>query len=161
MKESPTPTPPSPRASGEVPACTAWYLVEKGDTCGNILVVYFLTMKQFYTMNPSIGPDCTALVIGTNYCLSTLPNGEPPSDDNDHGTPTTTTSTPVTTPTPTQSGMVNYCNKFYQVKPGDKCVPLCRANGIRLADFFKWNPDVGDACKNMQTGSYVCVGASH
>ncbi len=118
-----------------------------------------LNLAQFYKMNPSIGSDCTSLVIGTNYCISTLPNGNPPDDDDD-GTPTTT-SAPVATPTPTQPGMIDYCNKFYQVMDGDKCGSLCKANGIGLSDLFKWNPDIGSACKNMKTGNYVCVGASH
>ncbi|EGX92283.1 LysM domain protein, putative [Cordyceps militaris CM01] len=155
----PTPDPPSPRASGEISGCTSWYLVRKGETCSSVLTMAQLNLAQFYKMNPSIGSDCTSLVIGTNYCISTLPNGNPPDDDDDD-TPTTT-SAPVATPTPTQPGMIDYCNKFYQVKDGDKFGSLCKANGIGLSDLFKWNPDIGSACKNMKTGNYVCVGASH
>ncbi|KAJ4158134.1 uncharacterized protein LMH87_008674 [Akanthomyces muscarius] len=69
------------------------------------LPAHRLNLAQFYKMNPSIGSDCTSLVIGTNYCISTLSNGNPPDDDDD-GTPTTT-SAPVATPTPTQPVMLH------------------------------------------------------
>ncbi|RYP24057.1 hypothetical protein DL765_000785 [Monosporascus sp. GIB2] len=65
---------------------------------------------------------------------------------------------PVHTPSPVQSGITKGCNKFYKVKNGDTCDGVTRSNGVSLADFYKWNPSVGDDCRNLQLDTYVCIG---
>lgn len=54
--------------------------------------------------------------------------------------------------------MTGNCNKFYYVKSGDGCYDIAAANSISLADFYAWNPYVGDSCANLWPNYYVCVG---
>jgi hypothetical protein len=55
--------------------------------------------------------------------------------------------------------MVGNCAKFHLVKTGDTCSRVATANGISLADFLKWNPDVGgSSCGKLQRDAYACVG---
>lgn len=65
---------------------------------------------------------------------------------------------PVHTPSPTQVGMTKGCNAFYKVQNGDNCSDVAADNDVSLNDFYKWNPDVGSDCRNLQLNVYVCVG---
>lgn len=119
--------PPAPTAAGQVDGCTLWTPIDNGTTCAAVLVNYDLTIDQFYQMNPTVKSDCSGLFLGTYYCVSTDPNGQPP-DDSSGGNSTSTTATSATptpsgiaTPTPTQTGMVSDCNNFYDVEAGDGC----------------------------------------
>ncbi|KAH7124603.1 hypothetical protein EDB81DRAFT_663942 [Dactylonectria macrodidyma] len=108
--------PPSPRAVGEIENCTAWYNPESYETCENVLDTNWLDFDDFYAMNPSVSSDCSGLVVGTYYCISTIADGSPPSDDDEVVTTATgvsstaaATATGVTTPSSVQSGMVSGC----------------------------------------------------
>lgn len=117
-----------------------------------------LTLEQLFKFNPSIKADCTALAIGTYYCISIWPNGDGPPDDGDGGSNPTTTG--IHTPSPIQTGMVTNCDKFYKVQPGDPCPDIAKNNSIALSDFYAWNPAVGADCRGLQADVYVCVHAS-
>lgn len=65
---------------------------------------------------------------------------------------------PVHTPVPIQEHMTKGCNKFYKVKQDEGCFDLAKRHDIKLEDFYKWNPDVGDNCQGLLYGVYVCVG---
>lgn len=147
--------PPNPRAAGEIAGCTFWQQVFPETKCRSILDIYYLTIEQFYKFNPSIKPDCSALAIGTYYCVSIWPDGLPPPEIMD---PPPVTG--VQTPSPVQTGMVTDCDKFYKVKSGDGCAPIAEANGISVADFYAWNPAVGSDCRTLQADVYVCVHTS-
>jgi hypothetical protein len=74
---------------------------------------------------------------------------------------TTTSGSGITTPTPTQSGMVSNCNKFVLLSPGDTCDIIAFFNGpISTGDYIRWNSGVGSDCKNLQAGTYACVGVT-
>jgi LysM repeat protein len=64
----------------------------------------------------------------------------------------------IVTPTPIQTGVVSNCKKFYKVITGDGCWAIANANGIKLEDFYKWNPAVGSTCATLYPDNYVCVG---
>ncbi|WYZ35351.1 hypothetical protein EsH8_I_001627 [Colletotrichum jinshuiense] len=135
--------PPSPRAAGEIANCTAWYQPESFHTCESVLARGYLTIEQFYSFNPSVKSDCTGMVIGTYYCISTEADGSPPPSDEDEEsiatatkTGTAPTITAVATPTPVQSGMVS---KY---------------------DFYSWNLAVKTDCSGLQADFYVCIGIS-
>lgn len=128
----PTNTAPSgPHASGEISNCTAWFAPDAYDTCKSILDIYEMSFANFYNMNPSVGPDYSGLAVGTNYCVSTYPNGDDPNDDWDGDDSIPSISpTGIITPTPTQSGMVNNSTNFTTSMLGMAARPL-RAYDIR------------------------------
>ncbi|KAH7186909.1 hypothetical protein BKA60DRAFT_613604 [Fusarium oxysporum] len=116
------------------------------NTCENIMAQYFLDINQFYSMNPTIGKDCTGLAMGTWYCVSIWPDGDAPGVDDSVPVITTTTTTKSgttgasatntasSTPSPIQTGMVLNCNSFYK------------------------NPAVKTDCSALQSNYYVCIG---
>ncbi|KFZ19781.1 hypothetical protein V502_03478 [Pseudogymnoascus sp. VKM F-4520 (FW-2644)] len=146
-------------------------------TCGDVLVIHALTLKEFYTFNPSVGSGCGTMAVGTYYCVSNNADGSEPggyfdpratssgaSTATSSGSPTTTTKIPTTTssggiatPTPTQTGMVEGCKEFYKAVANEGCSVIAEAQGIELANFYKWNPDVGTDCTNLWPDYYVCV----
>lgn len=110
-------------------------------------------------MNPSVGPDCSGLTVGTNYCVSTYPNGEDPNEDWDGDDSIPSISpTGIITPTPTQSGMVSNCNRFYDVHSNDGCSAIARSQHVDLSSLYKWNPAIKTDCSGLQASVYVCVG---
>ncbi|KAL7758538.1 hypothetical protein ACKLNR_010965 [Fusarium oxysporum f. sp. zingiberi] len=81
----------------------------------------------------------------------------------------------ITTPLPIQPGMVDDCDAFYYVKPGDNCLIISAQFGISFDQFkeccliisaqfgisfdqFKeWNPTVGKDCLSLWADANVCV----
>lgn len=61
------------------------------------------------------------------------------------------------TPTPYQAQMASGCTDFYKVVDGTTCAAILDGFAITFADFFAWNPDVGDDCQFLQLDVYVCV----
>ncbi|KAL6811041.1 hypothetical protein GGI42DRAFT_339846 [Trichoderma sp. SZMC 28013] len=153
-----TPTiPPGPRASGEVANCTNWYTPAASVSCARILKMFHLTIDQFHFMNPSVNQDCSTLIVGTYYCVTTERGGAPlgyyDDDDNDEtytttvGT-TTSRGTGIVTPSPVQSGMArNY-----------ECAAIASSESIPLASFYAWNQAIKTNCGGLQASVYVCVG---
>lgn len=52
------------------------------------------------------------------------------------------------------------CNSFYLVVSGDSCFDIAAAHGVALADFYSWNPAIGNTCGGLWPDYYVCVGIS-
>ncbi|KFG86524.1 LysM domain protein [Metarhizium anisopliae] len=50
------------------------------------------------------------------------------------------------------------CSRFMWVNSGDTCANIAAQKGISLADFMKWNPDVGNNCQGLWASAYACVG---
>ncbi|KAL6229363.1 hypothetical protein BDW75DRAFT_249828 [Aspergillus navahoensis] len=154
---------PVPRAAGEIANCTQWFHVESvRDTCESILNTYWLAFEEFYAMNPSVKEDCSGLVLGTYYCVSTYPDGVPPGqpdwtgptfplpDETATATSTTTSTSGVSTPSPVQTGIIETCNEFYKVVTGDTCYDIAVENDVALSDFYDWNPAVKTDCTGLQ-----------
>jgi hypothetical protein len=53
--------------------------------------------------------------------------------------------------------MTNSCKAFHYVVENDECGKIATAAGISLADFYRWNPAVGNACTTMWLNTYVCI----
>lgn len=166
---------PTPVAAGESQNCTSWFAPTPDTICTKILIAFQITMAEFYTMNPSVGTDCSGLNAGTYYCVSTNPGGQlPVYTDTGSGTlsfvttfsgwvsETTTTAKPtgVVTPSPIQTGMVNNCNKFYDIQSGDSCAAIQSSYSITFAQLYSWNPAIGSNCQYLDVGDYICVGIS-
>lgn len=153
---APTTTTPSPRAAGEIANCTNWFAPQSYNTCQDILLLYYLTIEEFYAMNPSVGSTCTGMSASTYYCVSTDPGGIPPSTTDDDSSTGTTTG--VSTPSPVQTGIASNCDLFYLVVSEDGCEAIATKYNITLADFYAWNPAVKTDCSGLDANDYVCVG---
>ncbi|KAI8944635.1 hypothetical protein F4801DRAFT_571068 [Xylaria longipes] len=148
--------PPTTADPATVSDCSNWVVISNGDTCQTIADDYFITVEDFSDYNPSVDSSCK-LVVGNSYCTERN-FGIPPPVTTTTTTSTTSAGNGVSTPTPTQTGMTKSCNKFHKVVSGDTCSDLSVANGISLADFYSWNPDVGSTCALLILDYYVCVG---
>ena len=167
-----------PVADGTTLNCGRWHVVESGDMCVNICLEYSITASLFRTVNPSLSPDdCTpslrpgvALCVGPTYSWNST-DTEPTGTETETvpaptltvssttgGEPTTPPGNGVETPTPIQPGMVDDCDTFYFVQPGQGCADIAASNKISLNDFYSWNPNVGDTCGALWSDVYVCVG---
>ncbi|KAK4207995.1 lysM domain-containing protein-like protein [Rhypophila decipiens] len=130
--------------------CKAWYKVVSGDGCQVIVDRYkTFTLSQFYSWNPDIGNTCAGLPLDTYVCVGVT------------GTPTTTQAPDPSKPTPTQPNVTKDCKAWYKVVSGDGCqVIVDRYKTFTLAQFYSWNPDVGNTCAGLPLDTYVCVGVS-
>ena len=73
--------------------------------------------------------------------------------------PTTTATNDPSKPSPTQANVIKTCTNWYKVVSGDGCQKVVDKYGtFTLADFYKWNPDVGTDCSGLPLDTYVCVG---
>ncbi|KAL3430313.1 hypothetical protein BDV09DRAFT_189365 [Aspergillus tetrazonus] len=52
-----------------ISTCTQYYLVQSGDSCYSIEQEYLITSTEFYTWNPDVGTDCSALWSGYYVCI--------------------------------------------------------------------------------------------
>ncbi|KAM7183358.1 hypothetical protein V8F33_013629 [Rhypophila sp. PSN 637] len=144
------PTKPSPTQPNVTKDCKAWYKVVSGDGCQVIVDRYkTFTLSQFYSWNPDIGNTCAGLPLDTYVCVGVT------------GTPTTTQAPDPSKPTPTQPNVTKDCKAWYKVVSGDGCqVIVDRYKTFTLAQFYSWNPDVGNTCAGLPLDTYVCVGVS-
>ncbi|KAI1127539.1 hypothetical protein F5Y10DRAFT_191562 [Nemania abortiva] len=149
-------TTPSPVQTGIAANCDKFLLVTSGNSCSNISTTEGITLDDFYAWNPAVGDTCADLLAGDYVCVGVS------------GTPTSTVSSPtasqtidVATPVPTQSGMTANCDNFAIVdSSSETCSDIASAAGITLAEFYAWNPAVGDTCSNLLVDYWVCVGVA-
>jgi len=138
-----TPTPIQPQI---VTNCDKFYFVPKGETCDKVASKNGISVAEFIKFNPSVGSNCAGLWADTYACVSTV--GHTP------GTPTTGNG--VATPSPIQPGMVTNCKTFHFVD-GNTCQAILDKYKISLANFTKWNSQIGNNCQSMWNKTYVCV----
>ncbi|KAH8708480.1 hypothetical protein GQ44DRAFT_763437 [Phaeosphaeriaceae sp. PMI808] len=156
-------TTPQPTQPGMVSNCAKFKFVEKGLGCSQVLSSSGITLEDFFKWNPSVGSDCTGMWAEVNVCVGVIGGSTPPKTSSTTKpvvtpSPTTSAGNGVQTPQPTQPGMVSNCAKFKFVEKGLGCSQVLSSAGITLADFFKWNPNVGSDCSGMWAEVNVCVG---
>lgn len=146
---------PQPVQPGIVDNCDAFYFVPKDAGCQAIADANGITLAQFLAWNPQAGSNCNGLWAEAYACVSIIGH-----------TPTTTTAPQptstkppngITTPTPTQPNMVDNCDAFYFVPKNEICTTIAQKNGITLAQFQAWNPQVGTTCNGLWAEAYACV----
>lgn len=139
--------PPPNVAPGTITAgCTTYYTIVSGDSCALVETKFNLTLVQFVTMNPEINSDCTNLILGEAYCV-TSSNSTSGGGTNPSGPPSNLAS-----------GSLSNCTSYYTVVSGDDCGPIEGKFKIAPSDFFRWNPEVNTACSNIAVGEAYCVG---
>ncbi|RSM03029.1 hypothetical protein CEP52_007638 [Fusarium oligoseptatum] len=62
---------PSPVQSGMTDSCIKFHKVVKGDTCYDIAEDAKIKLETFYSWNPAVKDDCSALELDTYVCVST------------------------------------------------------------------------------------------
>lgn len=63
------PHPPGVTQAGATLACMKWAMVEYDDRCGKFVDMYDITIEDFVSWNPSLGPECTGLWGGYAVCV--------------------------------------------------------------------------------------------
>ncbi|KAI4694249.1 uncharacterized protein J4E84_002831 [Alternaria hordeiaustralica] len=144
---------PLPTQSGMVTNCNKFHWIARGVTCNQVISYQKISLADFVKWNPTVDSDCSGMQSDVNVCVSVV--GSPTTTP-----PTTTTSAGngVQTPRPTQPGMVTNCKKFHFAAKGVTCSQIISYQKISLANFVKWNPGVGDDCRNMWADTHFCVG---
>ncbi|SPO07444.1 uncharacterized protein DNG_10138 [Cephalotrichum gorgonifer] len=117
--------------------------------------------------NPSLDSSCE-LQLEHSYCVkaptkaATSPDPTP-SNPTSSPIPVEEPTTPVQpgtgieTPQPIQPGMVENCDAFYLVQPGDSCYIVASENGITVPELHSWNLLLGTDCEGMWADYYICV----
>ncbi|KAK4153834.1 hypothetical protein C8A00DRAFT_33378 [Chaetomidium leptoderma] len=147
---------PTPVMAGIPTNCNKFHPVKDTTTCAGIISYNGISSADFYKWNPSVGADCSNLWLGYNMCVGVV-GSTPTTTLKTTSTTTTTKGNGVATPTPVQANMVKSCKKFHIVGDGTTCQAIATYDKITLADFYKWNPDVGSNCENLWLGYYTCV----
>ncbi|KAL0938065.1 LysM domain-containing protein-like protein 5 [Colletotrichum truncatum] len=147
--------------------CTVWWNTDDGLSCDTVLTISGITIGQLSAMNPST-KSCNDWKTDYSYCVNTasgVPDPAPAPNPVTTSTPPTTTSTPtnpgngVITPEPAQPGMVDNCNRFYQVQNGDTCSTIASKAGVSISQLTTWNTQIGGAaCTGLWAGYNICTG---
>ncbi|KFY12573.1 hypothetical protein V492_03806 [Pseudogymnoascus sp. VKM F-4246] len=138
---------PTPFQEGMTTSCNRFRKVGLNEQCSAIASEAGISLADFYSWNPAVGTQCSALWAENYVCIGII--GSTPTQPVDNG---------VATPVPTQAGMSNHCNKFYKVKANDQCGSVASSQGISLAELYQWNPAVGRSCSALWADTYICVG---
>ncbi|KAH8759269.1 LysM domain-containing protein [Hyaloscypha finlandica] len=142
--------------------CSFTFAAENGDTCLSMATSWGITQAEFISYNP--GAVCSALVSGKEYCVEWT--GAAPVTTSSTTTKSTTSSVISSTttsaapsgPSPTQDGIVSDCKKFHLAASGDTCGGIVSKYGVfTLAQFYAWNPALGNDCSGLWLGYYYCV----
>jgi len=154
---------PTPIQDGMVKGCSKFHLVVQGDGCTSIGSKYGVSMAQLFAWNPAIGSNCNNLWLETHLCVGVVGGATATATATTLTTARTTATTTrtagngITTPTPTQEGMASNCDRFHLVVSADRCNSIASTYGVSLADFYRWNPAVGDRCLSLWVDTFVCV----
>lgn len=150
--------------------CTAYLNVNFGMTCQDVREYYDLTIDEFYTWNPEVGPQCEGLWENYSYCVSLTQlladAGENSPDTTSTGATTTsattaTTTTGISIPGPTQSGIAADCITYYLAQVTDTCNSIETSFGITDIQFHSWNPAVSTDClSGLWADEAYCVGVA-
>lgn len=139
-----TPTPDQPDI---VDNCNAFYYVKPNDDCSTIAQAYGITVDQFLKWNPDAGSQCQNLWASAYACVGVVGETAAPTQPPNG----------VATPTPIQPGLVSNCKTFVFVKSGQTCADIVAQYHVSLADFIKWNPNVGSNCEGLWGNTYACI----
>ncbi|KAK4246408.1 carbohydrate-binding module family 50 protein [Corynascus novoguineensis] len=114
--------------------------------CNSLLI----SAAQLLKWNPAAKADCSGLWASTYACVGII-GGTPPAT-------TTKAGNGITTPTPVHPGMVNNCNKFAYVNPGDTCDELAALYHVSTANLVSWNAGIGGKdCRVLQANTFICI----
>lgn len=156
---------PQPQQTGITKACSKYWLVGQNDNCTTIAEANSITESDFISWNPAVKADCSGLSGDYYACVgvasnstSSMPITTPFTTPSSSTAPASSSAGGVSTPSPVQSNMASGCRRFYRVQKGDTCYDIATDAGVKLSDFYNWNPAVGDDCSDLETDTFVCIG---
>ena len=171
-----------PFAGTEISSLTKTLQIIEGDTCGLVTVANFLSLSDFYFLNPEINANCTNLDLGIAYCVEPVGNIQTyPGYTMTSGAPSitvppvtfTSINTDITTPTPvagynympsylptapgTLSGCFDYVN--YNSSLTNDCTDVAADYQITTAELLSRNPSLSSNLStcSLQPGYSYCV----
>jgi LysM domain len=98
-------TTPTPIQGKMTPNCNAFDLVVENDGCETIAARNKISLSDFYTWNPAVGPTCASLWLNTYACVGVIGGGSA-TKTAATATATKTRGNGITTPTPIQVGRI-------------------------------------------------------
>lgn len=145
---------PSPIQAPVAGNCNKYHKVASASTtCKAIADYNGISIADFNKWNPSITSTCNNLWLDYYVCVGvygSTPTTKPPAT-------TTKAGNGVSTPTPVQANMTKKCKSFHKASlDTTTCQSIATYRGISLANFYKWNPDVGSTCRSLLKGYYYC-----
>ncbi|KAK4186788.1 hypothetical protein QBC35DRAFT_475109 [Podospora australis] len=149
--------------------CTWWWDNDGSFSCDELLDLFGVSREDFVFWNPSITNTCGNYNTGFSYCVegpaappvvpSVTITATPvsPSATTTGVSSSQTSGNVIKTPSPPQPSMVNNCDAFHYVEPGQSCEAVLSLNGITVQQLFAWNPSVKSDCTGLWSEVYVCV----
>lgn len=128
----PVPVAPAPEQSA-----TRTYVVQEGDTCGEIAADHGISIDALLDANPRINEDCTNLHVGETLNV-------PAPDPN------------APTPTSSSSG-TSSSGRTYIVLAGDTCAAIADDHAIPLQTLLVANGLDEESCQTLQVGQEVII----
>ncbi|KAF8816938.1 hypothetical protein BYT27DRAFT_7154018 [Phlegmacium glaucopus] len=170
---------PSPTVSGTTSACGRYYLVKAGDFCQTVAINNYVTLSDFFTLNPEINVNCTNLWTGYYYCVAAYP---PLQTVTSAPLPTTnyTSATVFSYPIPTANYTITYttstitaagvsaptniaagtrsvaCGGYYDIQAGDTLDSVANLVGVNTSLLATWNLELSDGSLPA-VGSAICI----
>jgi hypothetical protein len=154
----------------------------EGDTCGLVSVANYISLSDFYFLNPEINENCSNLDLGVAYCVEPVGKLATYSGYTSTGGPTITvppaTFSSINTAIPTSSGDPGYmatssllpkasgtvqgCYNYrnYDDKNGlNDCSYISFAYSVTIDQLRAWNPSLSSSVGtcDFQSGYSYCV----
>ncbi|KAF3941517.1 Autolysin [Dactylella cylindrospora] len=137
--------PPGPADPNTVKTCSFWIIADESSKadCHTFASDLGLSWEQFSNWNPSVGEDCSGMVVGNAYCIEDNFGQPTTTTTSSSTTRTTTTSSGPTAPGPTQDGQDPSCISWEYIEVGQNCgTVLAKYPSLTLAKLVEWNPAI-------------------
>lgn len=118
--------------------CGAFYAVQPGDSCATMGGLYGASTAQLVAWNPSLNADCSGVVAGYTYCVSS----------------------PVAVPPATAARGIDRrsCTGYSSpVQASDTCASIGAAYGVNPPRIVRLNRSLNSQCNNMIAGESYCL----
>ncbi|RDW87158.1 uncharacterized protein DSM5745_03800 [Aspergillus mulundensis] len=97
--------PSGPTRPGTPANCVKWYTAQLGDTCGQVTLLFGISLEDFYKWNPSLKADCeTNFWAKYAYCVGVGDVPVPTTSTSTASTSTTSSSSSTSSKSSTSSG---------------------------------------------------------
>ncbi|KAM0559700.1 hypothetical protein ACHAPJ_004224 [Fusarium lateritium] len=154
-------TPKNPHDDKTTEYCTWWVDYNEKISCDALLKDNQIDIKKFKRWNPSIKDTCQGLTVGQSYCVEAMfePTDPEPEPEPEEPEPEPEPEEPEPSPTKQSNGI----ETPDAIQPGmvtknEGRAEIASKHGITLAQFTKWNSEVGSNCNVLWADTYACHG---
>ncbi|KAL8366432.1 hypothetical protein RB595_004963 [Gaeumannomyces hyphopodioides] len=125
---------------------TSWF----NSVCEALAGAWSIRLDQLANWNPSLQVNSTSCAPepGYRYCMAQWDSAsftQPPKPIETH------------TLLPIREGATPECKAYQSVIAGFTCQGILDQNDITIAQFYAWNPTVGDQCQGLWPGYRYCI----